>query len=59
MTGSYKSDGYSSISAYILADNAQRVIDFLKTTLAAEQLRRVENPEARSCMLKCESATRW
>ena len=45
MSGPYKPDGYSSVSPYVVADRAQRVIDFLKTTFAAKQLRRFDNPD--------------
>ena len=44
MSGSYKPDGYSSVSAYVVAVRAQRIIDFLKTTFGAKQLRRFDNP---------------
>src|SRR5262249_54387609 len=40
-----KPAGYSSVSAYIMANQAQRVIDFLKKTFDAEPLRRYDNPD--------------
>jgi PhnB protein len=45
MSGLYKPSGYSSLSPYIVANNAQRVIDFLKKTFEAEPLRRFENTD--------------
>ncbi len=41
----YKPQAYPSMSAYIVASNAQRVIDFLKQTFDAEELRRIEHPD--------------
>ncbi len=41
----YKPAGYSSVAAYIMANGAQRLIDFLKTTFDAEPLRRIDNPD--------------
>jgi uncharacterized glyoxalase superfamily protein PhnB len=41
----YKPDGYASVSVYIMADGAQRVIEFLHTTFAAEQTRRFDHPD--------------
>ena len=40
-----KPDGYSSVSAYVVADGAQRVIDFLKKTFDATELRRYDMPD--------------
>jgi uncharacterized glyoxalase superfamily protein PhnB len=46
MTGQgYKPQGYASVSAYIVADGAQRVIDFLRATFGAEQVSRFDNPD--------------
>jgi uncharacterized glyoxalase superfamily protein PhnB len=41
----YKPEGYSSISAYVVADGAQRVIDFLKKAFDAKETRRYDNPD--------------
>jgi PhnB protein len=41
----YKPQGYASVSVYIMADGAQRVIDFLKNTFAATQTRRTDLPD--------------
>jgi uncharacterized glyoxalase superfamily protein PhnB len=41
----YKPEGYSSVSAYIVADGAQRVIDLLVMTFDAQPLRRYERPD--------------
>lgn len=38
----YKPEGYASVSVYLVAHGAQRVIDFLKKTFDAEELRRYE-----------------
>ena len=39
-----KPEGYSSISVYLVVDGAQRVIDFLKKTFDATELRRYDMP---------------
>ncbi len=41
----YKPEGYSSVSAYLVADGAQRVIDFLKRAFDAKETRRYDNPD--------------
>ena len=45
MNSAYKPQGYASVSVYIMADGAQRVIDFLKQTFDARQTRRTDNPD--------------
>lgn len=45
MNGSYKPQGYASVSVYIMADGAQRVIDFLQKTFDARQTRRTDRPD--------------
>ncbi|HEX9987911.1 MAG TPA: VOC family protein [Chloroflexia bacterium] len=40
MNQSYKPEGYSSVAPYVMAEGAQRVIDFLKQTFDAEEMRR-------------------
>jgi uncharacterized glyoxalase superfamily protein PhnB len=47
MSKTYKPEGYSSVSAYIVTEGAQRVIDFFKQTFGATQLRRFENPDGK------------
>lgn len=44
MTATWKPENYNSISVYIVADNAQGVIDFLKQTFDAADLRRFDAP---------------
>jgi PhnB protein len=41
----YKPQGYASVSVYIMANGAQRVIDFLKQTFDAKQTRRTDLPD--------------
>lgn len=41
----YKPDGYASVSVYLVADGAQRVIDFLKSAFGAEPMRRHDRPD--------------
>ena len=41
----YKPDGYASVSAYVVADGAQRVIDFLVAAFDAVPLRRYDGPD--------------
>jgi uncharacterized glyoxalase superfamily protein PhnB len=45
MDQSYKPQGYSSVSAYVMADGAQRVINFLIETFDARELRRYDNSD--------------
>lgn len=45
MNGQYKPQGYASVSVYIMANNAQRVIDFLKKTFDAQEKRRTDMPD--------------
>jgi PhnB protein len=42
MAHSFKPDGYSTASPYLIAAGAQRVIDFLKQTFGARPLRRYD-----------------
>jgi uncharacterized glyoxalase superfamily protein PhnB len=41
----YRPDGYNSVSTYIVADQAQRVVDFLIEGFGAKQLRRFDVPD--------------
>jgi PhnB protein len=41
----YKPEGYSSVSAYVVADGAQGVIDFLIEAFDARQTRRYDAPD--------------
>jgi PhnB protein len=41
----YKPQGYSSVSAYVVADGAQDVIDFLIKSFDARQTRRYDMPD--------------
>ena len=43
----YKPENYNSVSVYLMAERAQRVIDFLKQTFDAEPLRRFDAPDGR------------
>lgn len=45
MNQHFKPEGYSSVAVYVMADGAQRVIDFLKQAFDAEELRRTDNPD--------------
>ncbi len=40
-----KPEGYSSVSPYLVVDGAQRVIEFLKQTFDATELRRYDKPD--------------
>ena len=57
MEQAYKPQGYSSVSAYIVADGAQDVIDFLIESFDARQTRRYDMPDGRSCTPRCRSTT--
>ena len=45
MADSHKPDGYSTVSPYLIAAGAQRVIDFLKQAFGARELRRYDMPD--------------
>jgi PhnB protein len=45
MNKPYKPQGYASVSVYIMADGAQRLIDFLTKTFDARETRRMEQPD--------------
>lgn len=45
MDQSYKPRGYSSVSAYVIADRAQCIIDFLVESFGARQTRRYDRPD--------------
>ncbi len=45
MASSFKPDGYSTVSPYLIAPGAQRVIDFLKRTFGARERRRYDMPD--------------
>lgn len=45
MEQTYKPQGYPSVSAYMMADGAQRVVDFLVRTFDARELRRYDNSD--------------
>ncbi len=42
MTASHQPDGYPTLSVYMMADGAQRVIDFITQVLAGESLMRID-----------------
>lgn len=44
MNASWKPENYNSVSVYIVADGAQHVIDFVKETFGAAELRRFDAP---------------
>ena len=45
MKSRYKPEGYNSASVYIMAEGAQRVIDFLIGVFGATESRRFDNPD--------------
>lgn len=45
MTASFKPNGYPAVSPYLIAEGAQRVVDFLKQTFGATELRRYAMPD--------------
>jgi hypothetical protein len=47
MSANWKPQGYSTVSVYMVVDDAQRVIDFLKKTFDATELRRFEAPDGK------------
>lgn len=58
MSVDWKPQGYSTVSVYLVAQDAQKVIDLLKETFGATALRRFDTPEERSCTPKWPSGTR-
>ena len=47
MNEDWKPQGYSAVSVYLVAEGAQRVIDFLKKTFDATFLRRFDTPDGK------------
>lgn len=47
MSNTWKPDRYPSVSAYLMADGAQRVVDFLVQSFDATELRRFDGPDGR------------
>jgi PhnB protein len=45
MSGQSKPQGYTSLSPYLVVHGAQKVIDFLKQTFDATELRRYDMPD--------------
>jgi PhnB protein len=45
MSARWKPEGYSSLSPYVVANGAQRVIEFLKKAFGATELRRYDMPD--------------
>lgn len=45
MNKSHKPQGYSSVSPYIMASDAKRLIEFVNKVFAAKQLRCFDNPD--------------
>lgn len=43
----HKPQGYNDVSVYIVAEDAQKVINFLKKTFDAGELRRFDTPEGK------------
>jgi len=44
MPGSFKPDGYNSVSPYLIVDGASRTIDFLQRAFGAAEIRRFGGP---------------
>ncbi|WP_101296107.1 VOC family protein [Halegenticoccus soli] len=45
MSDQFKPEGYSSVSPYLVAEDAERLIDFLTTVFGATTLRRYERSD--------------
>ena len=45
--GSYKPDGYTSVSPYLIVDGASATIDFLRRVFGADEIRRFADPAGR------------
>lgn len=44
MRGRLKPDGHTSLSPYLMAENAQRGVDFVRAVFGARELRRFDGP---------------
>ncbi len=44
MAVSFKPNGYTTVSPYLIAQGAQQIIDFLKKTFGARELQRFDKP---------------
>lgn len=47
MSSGWKPQGYSTVSVYLVVEGARSVIDFLKKTLDASDLRRFNTPDGK------------
>jgi PhnB protein len=47
MSPNWKPEGYSIVSAYLVVEGAQRVIDFVKKIFGATDLRHFETPDGK------------
>jgi PhnB protein len=47
MSSSWKPQGYSDVSVYMMVEGAQGVVDFLKKTFDATELRRFDGKDAK------------
>jgi PhnB protein len=47
MSSGCKPRGYNDVSVYVVADGAQKVVDFLKKTFDAGELRRFDTPDGK------------
>ena len=45
--GSYKPDGYTTVSPYLIVDGASATIDFLRRVFGADEIRRFADPAGR------------
>lgn len=45
MSSSWKPEGYSTVSPYLIVEGADRVIDFLRRAFGASELRRFDLPD--------------
>ena len=58
MSVRWKPQQYSSVSVYLMAERAQRVVDFLKQVFDATELRRLDLPDGPSATARYVSTTR-
>lgn len=69
MRESYKPEGYSTVSPYLIVDGAAETIAFLKRALGAEEIRRFPDAEGRlmhaevrigdSVIMLADSSSEW
>ena len=56
---SYKPEGYTNVTPWIIGQNTAGLMDFLKRAFGAVEVSRLADEKASSGMPRCGSATPW